>query len=467
MFATDITKVKAFVDASSDAFKADVGDTTYDASLPTRVVIQIAGAARGTGSNTANGVTVAPAVNLANPVNLVWDSTAAAARHRQDRILQCLPQPAGVPRQRRPGRHRLLRGLPHQPAQVRADGRQLATTVFRFDDGSTDDPALVEQGAAQVPRRQRHARHADHGARDPSRRESAGPGHADRSGDRPEHLEQLHRRGRVPATGDQLHRCHTGTGRKATPQGDNWKNNPSRMACGACHNNINWATGENHPGVGGARADDSQCKTCHTATAIATVYHISVDPTGSEGRGGYPVNTAQDVPTPGYPSGQGPAIPLASSTNPPAGVPKIAFEIKLRLGRCAKDDGQVPDPVRRRAGHVPAGRRQVSAPQHRRHAAALGDLRPARGRRHDGGRLDRGEDRDGQAVSRPGGYGLHADRSRRQRLVHRHARSPRSCCPPMRSWSPACSASTTRPSSSWIIPTTRRASACASRPSRC
>ena len=35
VFATDITKVKAFVDASTDANKADVGDTTYDASLPT------------------------------------------------------------------------------------------------------------------------------------------------------------------------------------------------------------------------------------------------------------------------------------------------------------------------------------------------------------------------------------------------------------------------------------------------
>ena len=34
VFATDITKVKAFVDASSDANKADVGDTTYEPSLP-------------------------------------------------------------------------------------------------------------------------------------------------------------------------------------------------------------------------------------------------------------------------------------------------------------------------------------------------------------------------------------------------------------------------------------------------
>ncbi|MBK8742930.1 MAG: OmcA/MtrC family decaheme c-type cytochrome [Betaproteobacteria bacterium] len=121
--------------------------------------------------------------------------------------------------------------------------------------------------------------------------------------------------------------CHTGTGPNATPQGDNWKNKPNRTACGACHNDINFATGANHPGVGGVQVDDSKCSTCHTADAIAKVYHVSVDPTGSVDRGGYPVNTANNVPTPGYPSGQGPAIPLASSTNPPAGVPKLAFEI--------------------------------------------------------------------------------------------------------------------------------------------
>jgi OmcA/MtrC family decaheme c-type cytochrome len=77
VFATDITKVKAFVDASSsNPFQADVGDTTFDRNLPHRVVIQIAGAARGTGNNTPDGVTVTPAVNLEEPVNLTWDSTA-------------------------------------------------------------------------------------------------------------------------------------------------------------------------------------------------------------------------------------------------------------------------------------------------------------------------------------------------------------------------------------------------------
>jgi OmcA/MtrC family decaheme c-type cytochrome len=66
---------------------------------------------------------------------------------------------------------------------------------------------------------------------------------------------------------------------------------------------------------------------CHDAATIP-VYHVTVDPTGSNGRGGYPLNTALDTPTPGYPSGQGPAIPLASQLNMPAGVYKIGLEIK-------------------------------------------------------------------------------------------------------------------------------------------
>jgi OmcA/MtrC family decaheme c-type cytochrome len=131
--------------------------------------------------------------------------------------------------------------------------------------------------------------------------------------------------------------CHTGVPTAAakttvTPQGDNWKNNPSRMACGACHNNVNFATGANHGDIGGVRTDDSQCKTCHTADAIAKVYHVSVDPTGSADRGGYPPNTANNVPLPGYPQGFGPTIPLASATNPPAGVPKVGFELAQVTG---------------------------------------------------------------------------------------------------------------------------------------
>jgi OmcA/MtrC family decaheme c-type cytochrome len=138
-------------------------------------------------------------------------------------------------------------------------------------------------------------------------------------------------------------KCHNGTDGAAnkTAQGDNWKAVPSRLACGACHDGINWATGKGltlgdaklglttsqFGHVGGAQADDRNCALCHSAAAIP-VYHVTVDATGANGRGGYPLNTAVDTPTPGFPSGQGPAIPLASQLNLPAGVYKINFEIQ-------------------------------------------------------------------------------------------------------------------------------------------
>lgn len=131
-------------------------------------------------------------------------------------------------------------------------------------------------------------------------------------------------------------KCHDGsaTAKNPTPQGDNWKAMPSRLACGACHDGINFATGngttikggtEGH--VGRAQADDSRCVLCHSA-ATTPIDHVTVDPTGANGRGGYPLNTALDTPTPGYPSGQGPSIPLASQLNLPAGVYRMDYELK-------------------------------------------------------------------------------------------------------------------------------------------
>ncbi|MBI4296076.1 MAG: OmcA/MtrC family decaheme c-type cytochrome [Chloroflexi bacterium] len=57
---------------------------------------------------------------------------------------------------------------------------------------------------------------------------------------------------------------------KLAPNADNWKNNPSRAACGACHDNIDFATGKStiagrrdHPG--GPQPNDAACKSCHVA----------------------------------------------------------------------------------------------------------------------------------------------------------------------------------------------------------
>jgi len=40
-----------------------------------------------------------------------------------------------------------------------------------------------------------------------------------------------------------------------------WYSRPSRKACGSCHDNIDWVTGDNH--VAGPQADDKACASCH------------------------------------------------------------------------------------------------------------------------------------------------------------------------------------------------------------
>jgi hypothetical protein len=52
-------------------------------------------------------------------------------------------------------------------------------------------------------------------------------------------------------------KCHTGT----LADVDNWKNVPSRDACGSCHDDVDFTTGLNHSG--GAQDTDDDCAVCH------------------------------------------------------------------------------------------------------------------------------------------------------------------------------------------------------------
>ncbi len=74
-----------------------------------------------------------------------------------------------------------------------------------------------------------------------------------------------------PAVIGNCTKCHQGKG----AQVDNWKNVPSRAACGSCHDDIDFAAGTNH--VGGAQADDASCKTCHPATGNKTALISPID----------------------------------------------------------------------------------------------------------------------------------------------------------------------------------------------
>ena len=55
--------------------------------------------------------------------------------------------------------------------------------------------------------------------------------------------------------------CHEPTSKTGAAQANNWLTKPSRAACGACHDDVNFATGKNHVNL--PQVDDSQCSQCH------------------------------------------------------------------------------------------------------------------------------------------------------------------------------------------------------------
>jgi OmcA/MtrC family decaheme c-type cytochrome len=55
--------------------------------------------------------------------------------------------------------------------------------------------------------------------------------------------------------------CHEPKSVTGATQDTKWTTAPNRAACGACHDNVNFATGENHAGQ--PQFSDNQCKTCH------------------------------------------------------------------------------------------------------------------------------------------------------------------------------------------------------------
>jgi OmcA/MtrC family decaheme c-type cytochrome len=84
--------------------------------------------------------------------------------------------------------------------------------------------------------------------------------------------------------------CHSQT--TGAAQETAYLNNPTRAACGACHDNANFVTGVNHPG--GIQNDDTQCANCHIAKGEmdfdASITGAHVAPTSSSLLNGLTVN---------------------------------------------------------------------------------------------------------------------------------------------------------------------------------
>lgn len=337
-FYRDPKQVAALVAGLTDstdglAKKADLGDLSFDATLTHRLGIQIGGAAPGTGSNTPNAVTVTPGVNMVNTANVVYDfrPDGAAVTNTRDivKIDSCSSCHAGKV---------LAHGSRKDPRYCVTCHTDQIKYTFSQEASSTNGgltltgttrptTAVVDGRALGNLPNMVHKIHMG--------KELTKQGYYFNASAEGKFNEVTY-----PQSITNCVKCHDGSATAAnkTTNGDNWKSVPSALACGSCHDGINFATGRGTAlgetgkyiggHVGGAQADDSKCTLCHTA-ADMPVYHVTIDPVGSSGRAGYPVNTAQDVPTVGFPSGQGPSIPLASQLgNLPAGVFKINFEIK-------------------------------------------------------------------------------------------------------------------------------------------
>ena len=87
--------------------------------------------------------------------------------------------------------------------------------------------------------------------------------------------------------------CHSQT--TGATQATAYLTNPTRAACGACHNDVNFATGANHPG--GIQFDDNQCHNCHIPQGEidfdASIKGAHVAPTASSLLTGLAVNIAK------------------------------------------------------------------------------------------------------------------------------------------------------------------------------
>ncbi|MFA7269733.1 MAG: OmcA/MtrC family decaheme c-type cytochrome [Sterolibacterium sp.] len=282
-FLRDITKAKDIVaslkDAADGSYKnVDAGDLTYDPTLTHRLVIQISGNARGTGSNTADAVTLVPGVVMKNPANIVYDFVPATGK-----------------------------------AVTATDTQRNIVDTANCNECHGKLQALGFHGGSRGDARFCVVCHTDqrkYGQKEAATTATGYSGSTNRInglavGDFPAFIHRLHMGDELTKTGynyanvrfnDVVYpiyiggggvrlcsKCHTQTA--TAPQGDNWNAVPSRMACGACHDGIDFATGTGTTvaGVttghqGGAKADDKLCTTCHTADAIKT-YHLAENAT--------------------------------------------------------------------------------------------------------------------------------------------------------------------------------------------
>jgi OmcA/MtrC family decaheme c-type cytochrome len=127
----------------------------------------------------------------------------------------------------------------------------------------------------------------------------------------------------LPSNPERCTFCHQSTATAGATQPDNWKTNPSRAACGACHDDVNFATGQNHVNL--PQANDAQCSQCHQPTgqefdaSITGAHTIAVESATAPG-----INLAITKVTNGV-AGKAPTVTFTIKDNSGAAISMAAM----------------------------------------------------------------------------------------------------------------------------------------------
>ncbi len=342
-FYRDITTIKKQVDdmpaVSAPNNKADLGDLAYNASQTHRLTIQLSGNAPGTGSNTPTGAASAyAAVPMKKPLDVIYDFIPATGKP----VAASDPNRVIVANAKCEECHRKLGGIPGLSADADSAGfhggsrNNVAYCVVCHTDqrkyGRTE-AAAITNGAVKTFT-------------------AAGTYVLDGRtvGNLPNYIHKIHGGGllanqaydyagvkpnevKYPQDVRNCTKCHDGsaTSTAKTPQGDNWKTAPSALACGACHDGINFATGtgvkmadavkgltsSNFAHPAGPQPDDSLCALCHKPDVI-DVTHLPVTPP----------NLGSALHVAGGNANTNAAWIASNSSRLPAGAIKVTYDVK-------------------------------------------------------------------------------------------------------------------------------------------
>lgn len=282
-FRHDLTQIAAQLAAftyTGNNVQADLDDVSYQPTLNHRLTLYVGGIARNTGSaaagdrsfNTPTGAdSGVKGVYILNPANTVYDfvpSTGAVVASGKeitsvDKCFTCHAKFEFHSGGRQDTRYCVVCHTDQRKYSV----KDATITVTPGTGGAADTIAVTGE---------------------------SGKFRGQATGNFTSYIHRLHRGEMLdvkgygyPSVGEATYpqdlrncvKCHTAS--TATPQGDNWNLKPSRMACGGCHDKVDFATGYGHPnpvtGQPNPQLTDTNCSAseCHTPASIK-ISHLAV-----------------------------------------------------------------------------------------------------------------------------------------------------------------------------------------------